>query len=326
MARLALLLAVFTLAVAPGVAAQPARAAVRIGVLDAVSAEANAENLDALRQGLRELGYVEGQGFALEYRSADDRPERFPDLARELVALKVDVIVTRGEFATLAAKQATATIPILMAAIGDPTISGLVPSLTRPGGNVTGFHVMVPPELGGQRLRLLREVVPALTRVGILWNPSDLYPPAIVTDTQKTAAALGVQLESLEVARPEAFEKIFETALFGRIDAVIAVEDLLMFTERARIVDFAAMSRLPGIYGRREFVDAGGLMAYGTDRRDLFRRCAGYIDRILKGARPGDLPIEAPTKYELAINLKTATRLGLTIPPSLLQRADHVVR
>jgi len=326
MARLGLLLAVLTLVVAPAVQAQPPRAPIRIGVLDAVGAAANAENLDALRHGLRELGYVEGPSFTLEYRSAEDRPERFPDLARELVGLGVDVIVTRGEFATLAAKQATATIPIVMAAIGDPTISGLVASLARPGGNVTGFHVMAPPELGGQRLRLLRQVVPALTRVGILWNPSDIYPPAIVTDTQKTAAALGVQLESLEVARPEAFEKTFETALFGRIDAVIAVEDLLMFTERARIVDFAAMSRLPGIYGRREFVDAGGLMAYGTDRRDLFRRCAGYIDRILKGARPGDLPVEAPTKYELAINLKTATTLGLTIPPSLLRRADHIVR
>jgi len=326
MARLRLALAVLMLLVAPAAGAQPASKLHRIGVLDAVGPAANAENLDAFRQGLQALGYVEGQSFVLEHRSADGRPERFPDLARDLVRLGVDVIVTRGEFATLAAKQATATIPIVMASIGDPTISGLVASLARPGGNITGFHVMAPPELGGQRLRILREVVPALARAGILWNPSDIYPPAIVTDTQKTARAIGVQLESLEVSRPEAFEQTFETAIFGKIDAVIAVEDLLMLTERARIVDFAAMGRLPAIYGLREFVDAGGLMAYGTDRRDLFRRCAGYVDRILKGARPADLPVEAPKKFELAINLKTARILGLTIPPALLRRADYLVQ
>jgi putative ABC transport system substrate-binding protein len=310
---------------APLVAAAQTVPVARVGVLGVVSAPAIAANLDALRQGFRELGYVEGRTLALEYRSADDRPERLPRLAADLVHEGVDIIVATGEIPALAARQATTTIPIVLATSGDPSITGLVASLARPRGNVTGFHVMAPPELGGQRLRLLREVVPAVTRVGILWNPSDLYPPALVTDTQKAAAALGVRLTSLEVPRPEGFERIFETALLERIDALITVEDLLMRTERARVVDFATLSRLPAIYGLREFVDAGGLMAYGTDRRDLFRRTAGYVDRILKGARPGDLPIEGPTKFELAINLKTARLLGLTIPPSLRQRADYVV-
>lgn len=298
----------------------------RIGVLETTEESSNADNLRAFRQALSELGYSEGHNVVIEYRSADGRFERFPDLARELVARNVDVIVTRGEPAVIAAKRATATIPIVMASSGHPVISGVVASLARPGGNVTGFYTMTPPELGGQRLRLLREAAPALSRVGMLWNPGDLYGPPIVKDTEELAATLRVQVQHFEVQHPEGFARAFEAALVDRIEALIAVEDLLMVTERSRILEFATASRLPAIYGLREFVDAGGLMSYGTDRRDLFRRSAHYVDKILKGASPGELPVLPPEKFELAINLKTARMLGLTIPQSLLDRASHVVR
>jgi putative ABC transport system substrate-binding protein len=319
-------MAVLVLATPIAMDAQPAGKVYRIGLLEAVDVASNSANLGAFRQGLAALGYAEGRNFVIEYRSADGRTERFADLAIELVRLEVDVIVTRGTPAALAAKQATHTIPIVMASSGDPVVEGIVASLARPGGNVTGLHVMAPPESGGTRLRLLKEVVPGSSRIGILWNPADIYPPLIVRDTEKAARAMRVQLKSLEVQRPEAFEQVFEAALFGRVDALIAVEDYLMFTDRTRIVDFAAMSRLPAIYGLREFVDAGGLMSYGTDRRDLYRRCATYVHKILNGASPADLPVEPPIKFELAINLKTARALGLTIPPALLRRADHIVQ
>jgi putative ABC transport system substrate-binding protein len=301
----------------------------RIGVLETVAAASNVANLSAFRQGLRELGYVEGQNFVIEYRSADGRSERLANLASELVRLKVDVIVTRGTPAALSAKQATTTIPIVMASSGEPAAEGIVASLARPEGNVTGFHIIAPAELGGRRLQLLKEAVPGSSRIGILWNPADIQPPLIVRQTERVARVMGVQLKSLEVQGREGletFDRAFEAALMGQVDALIAVEDTLTFTYRARIVEFAAMSRLPAIYGLREFVDAGGLMSYGTDRRDLFRRSATYVHRILKGARPTDLPVEHPTKFELAINLKTARTLGLTIPPSLLRRADHLVQ
>lgn len=323
--RLSLVVAVLILATPLAIEAQPTGKVYRIGVLEIVDAASNAANLNAFRQGLAELGYVEGQNFVIEYRSADGRPERFLDLATELVRLKVDVIVTRGTPATLTAKQATPTIPIVMASSGDPVFEGIVASLARPGGNVTGLHIMGPPDLGGKRLRLLKEAVPGSSRIGILWNP-DLYTPLIVRDTERTARAMGVQLKSLEMQRSEPFEQVFETALFGQVDALIAVEDQLTFTYRARILEFAAMSRLPAIYGLREFVDAGGLMSYGTDRRDLYRRCATYVHRILTGASPADLPVEPPIKFELAINLKTARVLGLMIPPALLLRADYIIQ
>ncbi|HWN43418.1 MAG TPA: ABC transporter substrate-binding protein [Thermoanaerobaculia bacterium] len=306
--------------------AQPTGKVHRIGVLEIVGVASNAANLGAFRQGLAELGYVEGQTFVLEYRSAAGRPERFSGLATELVQLKVDVIVTRGTPATLAAKHATQTIPIVMASSGEPALEGIVASLARPGGNVTGLHITAPPELGGKRLQLLKEAVPASSRIGILWNPGDLQAPLIVRDTERVARAMGVKLTRLELQRSEPFEQLFETALFGQIDALIAVEDHFTFTYRTRILDFAAMSRLPAIYGLREFVDAGGLMSYGTDRRDLYRRCATYVHRILSGANPAHLPVEPPIKFELAINLKTARALGLTIPPTLLQRADYTVQ
>ncbi len=314
------------LGVAPFCAhAQPVAKVHRIGVLESVAAASNEANFGAFRQGLRELGYVEGQNLVIEYRSADGRPERFSDLAGELVRLPVDVIVTRGSPATLSARQVTTTIPIVMATSGDPTAEGIVRNLARPGGNITGLYILAPVALAGDRLRLLREAAPGLSRVGLLWNPVDIQPPLLARETEKVARAMGVQLKLLEVQRAQALDQAFEAALLGQVDAFIAVEDSLTFNNRDRIVSFAAMSRLPAIYGLREFVDAGGLMSYGTDRRDLFRRAATYVHRILNGARPGDLPVEPPTKFELAINLKTARALGLTIPPALLQRADYIV-
>jgi putative ABC transport system substrate-binding protein len=331
--RIALAVGALLCAASLSVEAQPAGKVYRIGVLETVGAASNAENLDAFRRGLSDLGYVEGQSFVIEYRSADGRAERFTDLAAELVRLEVDMIVTRGTPAALSAKQVTRTTPIVMATSGDPTAEGIVASLTRPGGNVTGLHIMGPPELlGGTRLQLLKEAVPGSARVGILWNSVDVQSPLIVRETERVARAMRVQLTSLELQRcsgvrcRDAFDQAFEAALMGQVDALITVEDYLTFTDRARIVDFATTSRLPAIYGLREFVDAGGLMSYGTDRRDLFRRAAGYVHKILSGARPADLPIEPPTRFELAINLKTAKALGITIPPSLLRRADHIVQ
>ena len=310
----------------PSAEAHQVRRLYRIGVLEIVDAAANGPNLAAFRERLAELGYVEGHDVVIEYRSADGRSERLPDLATELVRLKVDVIVARGTRAALSAQAATLTIPIVMASSGDPVSEGIVASLARPGGNITGFHVMVPPELGGRRLRLLKEVVPASSRVGVISNSADILSPLIVRETEKVARMLGVQLKHLDVQRPEAFEPAFEAALMNQVDALIAVEDSLTFADRTKIVGFAAMSRLPAVYGLREYVEAGGLMSYGTDRRDLFRRSATYVHRILRGARPSELPIEAPVKFELALNLKTAETLGLTISPSLLSRADYVVR
>jgi ABC-type uncharacterized transport system substrate-binding protein len=324
--RIPLVVGALLLAVSLPTDAHSAGKVYRIGVLEVEGAAANAPNLSAFRHALQELGHVEGQTYVLEYRSADGRADRFPDLARELVRLEVDVIVTRGTPAALSSRQATRTIPIVMATSGDPAAEGIVKNLTRPGGNVTGFHVMAPVELGAKRLQLLKEVVPAVSRVGIFWNPESIHGPLTVREIEKAAPTMKVQLRGFEVQRPESFGHAFESALMGQVDGLIAVEDTLTFGERARIVDFAAMSRLPAIYGLREFVDAGGLISYGTDRRDLFRRAAVYVDRISKGARPADLPVEAPTKFELAINLKTARTLGLTVSPSLLRRADHVVQ
>jgi putative ABC transport system substrate-binding protein len=285
----------------------------------------NSANLDAFRQGLHDLGYIEGQTFEVEYRSAEGRADRFTDLARELARLEVDVILTRGTPAALAAKRATTTIPIVMASSGDPAAEGVVASLARPGGNVTGLHMMAPPELGGRRLHLLKEMVPGLSRVGVLWNPANHYTPLLVRHAARVASAMGVQLRHFEVQRPEDLERTFEAAALSRIDALIAMEDYLTFEHRAQIVAFAAMSRLPAIHGLREFVTAGGLAAHGTDRRDLFRRSATYVHRILNGASPAHLPVEAPTRFELVINLKTAKALGVVIPSSLRARADELI-
>jgi putative ABC transport system substrate-binding protein len=298
----------------------------RIGVLEGTDAASGLANLDAFRQGLAELGHVEGRNLVIEYRSAGGRPERLGELAAELVRLTSDVIVTSGTPAALWAKRATTTTPIVMASSGEPVAEGVVASMARPGGNVTGLRLVGPPELGRERLRLLWEVVPRLTHVGVLWNPGNIYSWEQVRDADGVARSMGVKLKSLEFGSLHlTLDQAFEGALLAQLDALITMEDSLTLRHRGAIVEFAAMSRLPVIYGLGEFVEAGGLLAYGADRRAMFRRAATYVDRILKGARPAELPIEPPTRFELVINLKTARALALTISPALLRRADRVV-
>jgi len=307
--------------------AQPAKKVPRIGFLVAASASDTAyvRLIEAFRQGLRDLGYVEGRNVVIEYRYAGEKSERLPALAAELVRLKVDVIVSHGTPGPLAAKQATSAIPIVMTSTGDPAASGFVSSLARPGGNVTGLSLMVP-ELGGKRLQLLKEILPGLSRVAVLWNAATPYASLVVRETEATATTLGVQLQSLVVRGPDDFEGALAAATSGRAGALTVVEDPLTITKRTQIVDFAAKSRLPAIYGVKEFVDAGGLMSYGVHLADLYRRAATYVDKILKGAKPADLPVQQPTKFEFVINLKTAKALGLTIPPSVLHRADELIQ
>ena len=296
----------------------------RIGVLESAPVALNAANLEAFRQRLRELGYVERQDYAIEYRSADSRPDRFPDLAAELVRLKVDLIVTRGTTGAVAAKNATRTIPIVMATSGDPVAAGLVASLARPGGNVTGLS-SINAELVGKRLGLLKEAIPGIARIAVVLNLSN---PTLVTQRKQievAARSLGFQPQFLDVRTPEDLGRAFDTAVKQRANAVHVGLDFLAQSNLGRIVDLAAKHRLPTIYSTRDFVDAGGLMAYGVSRREMYRHAATYVDKIFKGAKPGDLPIEQPTTFEFVINLKTAKALGLTIPPSLLQQADQVI-
>jgi len=297
----------------------------RIGYLGNSSPSLEPDLVDAFRQGLGEFGYTEGQNIIIEYRWAEGKYDRFPDLVAELVRLKVDVIVTAGTPGTLAAKQATNTIPIVMAVAGDAVGAGLVASLARPGGNVTGSTTIVQ-ELEGKRLELLREVVPRLSRVAVLWNPANPVNPIILKQTQLAAPALRLRLEPIVGVRGvQEMEGAFATISRVRPDALILIADRFLLAERTRIVEFAAKRRLATMYPYREMVRAGGLMSYSPSYPDLFRRAATYVDKILKGAKPGDLPIEQPTKFELVINLKTAKALGLTIPPSLLGRADQII-
>ena len=305
--------------------AQPAGKVYCIGVLEPTSMALNAANLDAFRKGLRELGYVEGRNMMIEYRSADGRSERFPDLAAELVRLKVDVILTRGTPAVMAAKNATGTIPVVMAASGDPVLSGVVSSLARPGGNVTGLSAVVV-EVSGKRLELIREVAPGVSRVAALFNMSNPNDALQWKETETAAPTLRVQLQLLDVRKPGDFAGAFDAAVKGRAGALFVGLDALTWANHRPIVELAAKHRLPAIYGGREFVNAGGLIAYGVSYPHLYHRAASYVDKILKGAKPADLPIEQPTKFELVINLKTAKALGLTIPQSLLGRADEVIQ
>jgi putative tryptophan/tyrosine transport system substrate-binding protein len=302
---------------------QPAGKAYRIGVLEMRPRALNA-NFDAFRQGLREFGYVEGQNFVIEYRSADGRPERFPGLATELVDLKVDLIVTRGTPAALAAEKATESIPIVMATSADPTRFGIVSSLARPGGNVTGLST-VAVELAGKRLELLKEAIPRIARIALIANMSSPASGSQWRQMEAAARSLGFAPQLLDVRAPEDFARAFDIAIKQRADAVQVANDTLTQTNFRRIVDLSAKHRLPSMFASREFVDAGGLMAYGPNFTDLYRRAATYVDKILKGAKPADLPVEQPTKFELVINLKTAKALGLTIPQTLLLRADQVI-
>ena len=279
----------------------------------------------AFSDALRELGWVEGRNVVFEYRYAEDRPERLPELAADLVRLKVDVIAAAGTLAPLAAKRATATIPIVMTAAGDPLGSGLVASLARPGGNVTGMSLMAP-DLGGKRLELLKDVVPRLTRVAVLWNAANPYSALVFNETQTGGQTLGIEVQSLEVRDPVDFDGTFETVRRQHPEALITVEDPLTVGHRKRIADFAVGQRLPSLHGVREFAAAGGLMSYGASLADLFRRAAGYVDKILiRGAKPADLPVQQPTKFEFVINLKTARALGLRIPDKLVALADEVI-
>jgi len=304
--------------------AQQAGKVHRIGMLETTSMALNAANIEAFRQGLRELGYVEGRNYIIEYRSADGRSERFPDLAAELVRLKVDVILTRGTPAVMAAKSATGTIPVVMAASSDPVLSGVVASLARPGGNITGLSSIVH-EVSGKRLELIREVFPGVSRIAVLLIMSNPAEALQWEETEIAASSLRVQVQLLDVRKAGDFGQAFDAAIKQRAGALVVGLDTLTQTNHRPIVDLAAKHRLPAIYGAREFVDAGGLMGYGVSYPDLYRRAATYVDKILKGAKPADLPVEQPTKFDLVINLKTAKALGLTIPPSLLARADEVI-
>ncbi len=304
--------------------AQPTGRVYRIGMLETISMALNAADLDAFRQGLRELGYVEGQNVVIEYRSADGRQERFPDLATELVRLKVDLIVTTGTPAALAAKNAAGTIPVVIAGVGDPVGSDIVGSLARPGGNVTGLSAF-NVEIYAKRVELLRELVPRLAGIAGLFNMSNPVLPLQWNEVERAARAFGIQPQLLDVRKPEDLGRAFDAATRQRADALVVALDALTQANRRLIVDLAAKHRLPAIYGSAEFVHAGGLITYSTNRPHLYYRSATYVDKILKGAKAGDLPMEQPTKFELVVNLKTAKTLGLTVPQSLLQRADQVI-
>ncbi len=307
--------------------AQQPKKVPRIGLVSPFSPSDTALWHQAFRQGLRDLGWVEGKNISIEYRYAEGRNDRLPDLAADLVRLKVDIIVASISTDALAARNATRTIPIVMASAGDPVASGLVESLARPGGNITGLS-QIAPELAGKRLELLKEIVPKLSRVAVLWNPQNPASSSTLSwkELQLPARELGVQLHSLEVRSANDFAKAFKDATRARAGALFIMPDPVFAGDLKRIADFAAKSRLPSIFHLREFVHSGGLLAYGVDRSDMFRRAATYVDKILKGAKPADLPVEQPTRFELVVNLKTAKTLGLTLPQSIMVRADQVIQ
>ena len=305
-------------------AQQPAKIP-RIGYLDAVSLSVNAARVEAFRQGLRKLGYVEGKNIFIEWRSADGKLDRLPALAAELVHLKVDIIVTGGRSATRAAKEATPTIPIVMTQDSDPVANGFVASLARPGGNITGLSTLAP-ELSGKQLELMKEIIPKLSRVAVFGSSTTPDNAQSLREVELTARAFKVELQYLDVLDPKDIEAAFRAASNSRADGVLVLNGAVFESRRTQVVDLAVKSRLPAIYYKSEFVEGGGLMTYGTSWTDLSQRAAIYVDKILKGAKPSELPIEQPTKFELAINLKTAKQIGLTIPPNVLARADRVIK
>jgi putative tryptophan/tyrosine transport system substrate-binding protein len=296
----------------------------RIGILEPTSQALNGDNFDAFRQGLHEFEYIEGQNLIIEYRSGDGRKERFPNLAIELARLNVDLILARGTPAALAAKNATRIIPIVLVGVGDPVANGIVASLAHPGANITGLSASAT-ELYAKRLELLTELVPRVARIAFLTNMGNPNEQFNWQQIERAARVLGIRPQLLDVRKPEDFERAFNDASEQRIDALVVALDGLLSQNRQIIVDLAAKHRLPAVYGSSEFVGAGGLAAYGPSYSDLYLRAANYVDKILKGARPADLPVELPTKFQLVINLKTAKSLGLTIPPTILARADEVI-
>ena len=305
-------------------AQQPAKIP-RIGYLQVTASSAVAARTEAFRQGLRELGYVEGKNIVIEWRFAEGKADRLPALAAELVRLKVEVIVTSGPTVTRSAKEATVTIPIVMAFDNDPVGNGFVASLARPGGNITGLSTLAP-EISGKQLELLKEIVPKLSRVAVLGTSTNPGNAQALKEIELAARAFRVQLQYLDVRGAKDIETAFRAASKGRADAVLVLAGPVLVTHRKQVVDLAVKNRLPAMYYRREFVEDGGLMSYGVNFTDLDRRAATYVDKILKGAKPADLPVEQPTKFELVINLKAAKQIGLTIPPNVLARADKVIK
>ena len=310
----------------PLFAAQQAPKIAKIGALFPGKPAATAHLLEAFSQGLREHGYVDGKNFVLELRYGEAKAERISEVARELVSFKVDVIVTATDIAIAALKQQTSTIPIVMANSTDPVGTGFVASLARPGGNVTGNSTIVP-ELSGKRLELLREAVAGLSRVAFLWNPDIRGAVLDYKETQGAARSLRLELVSVEAPRAEDLDRAFSAVTKGGAQAlIVSALNPVAFANRGQIASFAQRNRLPSMYGQREFVDAGGLMSYGPSNADLWRRAATYVDKILKGAKPADLPVEQPMRFELVLNLKTAKVLGITFPPSIMVRADQVIQ
>jgi ABC-type uncharacterized transport system substrate-binding protein len=308
----------------PAEAQQPTKIP-RIGYLTGVSLSADSPRIEGFRQGLRELGYVGGKNIIIEYRYADGKFDRLPALAAELVRLKVDVIVTAGATNTRAAKEATTTIPIVMAQDPDPVGSGFVASLARPGGNITGLSSLTA-DLSGKRLELLKEILPKLSRLAVLGTSASPGMVQQLKETELAAGAFGMQFQFLDILDPKDIEAEFRAATKWRADAVLVLRGPVLTSQRTQVVELAVKSRLPATYPETEYVEAGGLMSYGVSNIDLFRRAATYVDKILKGAKPADLPVERPTKFELIINLKAAKQIGLTIPPSVLARADKVIK
>jgi putative ABC transport system substrate-binding protein len=319
------LLATFLLTTAAPAQAQPTTKIFRLGYLAGSSLTVNAARIEAFLQGLRELGYLQGKNIALEYRAAEGKSERYPALASELVSLKVDVIVTAGAASTRAAREATSTIPIVMVQDSDPVDSGFVASLARPGGNITGLSTLAP-EISGKRLELLKEIVPKLSRVATLGTSNYPGNAQSLKETELAAAAFGVRVQYLDTLGPQDIEPAFRAASRENADAVLLLQSFVLNSHRKQIVNLAIKGRHPAIYYSPEWVKDGGLMSYGVSFTDLNLRAAGYVDKILKGATPADLPVEQPTKFELIINLKAAKRIGLTIPPNVLARADRVIR
>jgi putative ABC transport system substrate-binding protein len=305
--------------------AQESKNIPRLGFLSAGAAQDDRDRLAVFREGLRELGHIEAKNIFIEYRFAEGKLDRLPGLAAGVARLNVDIIVTAGNEAVQAAKKATQTIPIVMAFSGDPVGAGFVASLARPGGNITGLS-RINIELTAKRLELLNETVPSATRIAVLFNPEGRVPMLALKEAQAAAQKLGLQIQALEMQAPQDIESAFRSAARERAGAVMTLAGGFTGFYRTRIVNLAAKSRLPAMYNNSRFVDDGGLMSYASNQREEFRRAALYVDKILKGAKPADLPVEQPTKFELVINLNTAKQIGLTIPPNVLARADKVMR
>ena len=307
------------------VQAQETKNTPRLGFLSARTGQDDRERLAVFREGLRELGYIEKKNIFIEYRFAEGKLERLPELAAELARLNVNIIVTAGNEAVQAAKNATQTIPIVMAFSGDPVGAGFVASLARPGGNITGLS-RINIELTAKRLELLNETVPSATRIAVLFNPEGRVPMLALKEAQAAAQRLGLHIQALEMKAPQDIEIAFRSAARDRAAAVMTLPGGFTGFHRTRIVNLAAKSHLPGVYNNSRFVEDGGLMSYASDQREEFRRAALYVDRILKGAKPADLPVEQPTKFDLLINLKAAKQIGVTIPANVLARADRVIK